>query len=311
MKEGYIGAYLRYYYPLEFLTVLLNLQNDDIDKTTKIVNYARNRGIEIKPIKFGKSRANYPFDKNENVIYKGIQSIKYLNAKIAEELYQLAQEKEYDKNDFVSLLVDIFEKTTVNSQQMEILIKLDFFKEFGEKEVLLEIYQVMDDIKKPNVELYPEFADTKKVPLKYDSKHKEATKLKRIENLKRFEQAVRNNPPEKIPLHEQILFEKDVLGYTVTTYDVPESVCVVIDIDKRYSPKITLYQIKTGKEIMVKVDKKKFYSFETELLHIGDIIKVVDVIQKPAMKKVDGKWVKDETRKDLWLEKCKIIKRAK
>ena len=306
--DSLYGAYLKANYPLEYYTIILNIYEDDTEMTAKIQRELDYFNIQLKPIQFGKSRGDYTFNREENTIYKGIASIKYLNKQVSDELYQLAQEKEYE--DFVSLLIDIFEKTSVNARQMEILIKLDFFKDFGEKEALLEIYQVMADIKKPDKNLYPEFADTKKVPLKYDSKHKEATKLKRIENLKRFEQAVRNNPPEKIPLHEQILFEKDVLGYTVTTYDVPESICVVIDIDKRYSPKITLYQIKTGKEIVVKVDKKKFYMFETELLHIGDIIKVINVIQKPAMKKVDGKWVKDETRKDLWLEKCKIIKRA-
>src|SRR5690606_31874823 len=49
---GYAGAYLRYHYPLEFLTVILNLQDDDKEKTGKIMNYAKKRGIDIKPIEF-------------------------------------------------------------------------------------------------------------------------------------------------------------------------------------------------------------------------------------------------------------------
>ena len=176
---GYIGAYLRYYYPLEFLTVILNLQNDDKEKTGKIMNYAKKRGIVIKPIEFGKSRAFYSFNREEQAIYKGVASIKFLNKKVAEELYQLSQEKEYDKDDFVGLLRDIMEKTSADTRQMEILIRLDFFKEFGPKEALLEIYLTMADKKKANTAMYPEFADKEIIEEKVDKRTGRVTKKKR------------------------------------------------------------------------------------------------------------------------------------
>lgn len=302
---GYIGAYLRYYYPLEFLTVLLNIHKDDIEKTAEITEYARKRGIEIKPIRFGKSRADYSCDKKENVIYKGIASIKYLNRQIAEELYQLSQEKEYDRNDFVSLLIDIFEKTSVDTRAMQILIRLDFFKDFGEKEVLLEIYQHMADLKKPT---YPEFA---KKPLKYDAKHKEKTKMQRINNLKEFEQFIRNNPPQKIDLYDHLMFEKEIMGKPETKLNVPGNVAIVLAIDKRYTPKLTLYKLKTGEQILVKVEKNKFWENEFEdWLYVGDIIQVKAIKEKYGWRKgKDGKWEVDKNKIELFLDDCKIIKR--
>jgi len=331
---GYIGAYLRYHYPLEFLTTILNIQDDDKDKTTKIVNYAKKMNVEIKPIQFGQSRAFYNFNRKEQNIYKGIASIKYLNRKVAEELYELAQDKDYDKNDFVSLLVDIF-KTSVDSRQMETLIRLDFFREFGEKEVLLELYLCMSGKKKANIELYPQFDDqividrkekknkktgqvtitekekTIKKPLKYDAGLLDKTKIQRLKNLKEYEEAVRSDPPQKIDLYDQIAFEKDSLGYASSTWsNVDGRYALVLDINKKYTPKVTLYQIKTGREFVVKVNKKKFWTFDDQLLYEGDIIKVLDVEEKDGWKNENGKWKPNPNVKELHLNKCQLVRKS-
>lgn len=330
---GYVGAWLRYYYPLEFLTVYLNLQQDDKDKTSEIVQYAKSKGYKIKPISFGKSRAQYSFDKEEGAIYKGIASIKFLNSRIAEELYELSQNKNYDSGNWVNLLVDIMD-TSVDTRQMEILIRLDFFKEFGEKEVLLEIYLAMADKKKANTELYPEFAEqqvtiekfkkktkeivyetkTVKRPLKYDSKLSDKSKVIRLENLHAYELAVRMNPPRKIELYEQIAFEKENLGYAISTWDdMPSSLGLVVGIDNiKYTPKVKIYQVKTGEEIVMKVAKKKFWYDDNEaLLYVGDIIQILDVEQKNGWKKVDGKWLENPNVQEWHLNRLKIIKRSK
>ena len=101
---GYICGYLRYYYPLEFLTSALNIFENKADDTARIVAYAKKVGIEIKGIQFGKSEAGYTMDKNDNCIYKGIASIKYCNKDIATELLQLSQNY---YNDFIDLLKDM------------------------------------------------------------------------------------------------------------------------------------------------------------------------------------------------------------
>src|SRR5690606_27893891 len=129
---GYACAWLRYHYPLEFITESLNLQEGDIEGTGKIMSYAYSHNIEVKPIEFGKSRARYTMNKEENNIYKGISSIKFLNAQVAEELYDLYHNNTYDEYDWTTLFIDILEKTSANKRQIETLIKLDFFKEFGQ-----------------------------------------------------------------------------------------------------------------------------------------------------------------------------------
>lgn len=134
---GYACAYLRYYYPTEFITCCLNINKDNSDKTTAVTEYAKKVGVEIVPIKFGHSRADYACDATSKKIYKGVASVKNLNDTVSEELYTLSQSCVYDS--FIDLLVDITEQTSCNSRQLDILVKLDYFSEFGEANELLYI----------------------------------------------------------------------------------------------------------------------------------------------------------------------------
>lgn len=127
--EGYAEAWLRYYYPTEFITTALNNCVGKEEKTTALSTYAKKVGVKIVSPQFRHSRAEYFCDPGNKVIYKGIGSIKYLNNQVAEELYEL-RENRYDS--FTDLLYDMSEKTTIDSRQLDILIKLDFFREFGD-----------------------------------------------------------------------------------------------------------------------------------------------------------------------------------
>ena len=137
---GYICGYLRYYHPVEFITAALNTFQDKEEKTVAITEYAKKNNVEIKPIKFRFSQAKYSCNGEE--IYKGIASIKFLNAQIADELYELGK-NQYDS--FLDLLLAM-KDISINSKQLAILIKLDFFAEFGEINTLLKQYELFSNI---------------------------------------------------------------------------------------------------------------------------------------------------------------------
>lgn len=133
--EGYVSGYLRYYYPLEFLTTAFNIHEGDEEKTNSITEYANKHKIRIMPIKFRHSSDVYTCDKATNTIYKSISSIKYLNVSVAKTLYNM-------RNQHFNSFIDFLKVNPCNSRQTEILIKLDFFSEFGESAKLLEIMNV-------------------------------------------------------------------------------------------------------------------------------------------------------------------------
>lgn len=139
--EGYVSGYLRTHYPLEFLTTALNINKDKEEKTKALTAYAKKCNIIFQSPKFRYSRAGYFCNKETNTIYKGIGSIKFMNETVANELYEMPNLK---FGDFVDVLYHLKEKTTLNSRQLDILIKIDFFEEFGDINTLLNIAEKFD-----------------------------------------------------------------------------------------------------------------------------------------------------------------------
>ena len=142
---GYLCAYYRYYYPIEFVTSFLNnAANDaDIQNGTAL---AKLKGIKIIQPKFGFSKGDYFYTKESNVIAKVLDSIKYMSKAVANELYELSQTNTYQS--FSDLLYDISHKTSVDSRQLEILIKIDFFSDFGNQRELFAINDIFEMFKK-------------------------------------------------------------------------------------------------------------------------------------------------------------------
>jgi len=138
-------SYFRHYYPMEFITSFLNnAANDDDIQNGAIL--ARQRGIKITQPKFGVSKSEYFFDKERKVIAKGLASVKYLSQTVANELYNLSQSKQYTS--FSDLLFDIIHLTSVDSRQLDCLIKIDFFSDFGNQRELFAVVDLFDTFKK-------------------------------------------------------------------------------------------------------------------------------------------------------------------
>lgn len=94
--------------------------------------------------KWGFSKSDYFFDKQKNVIAKGLSSVKYMSDGLAEELYRIAHKKPYRY--FTDVLFEIDRNSTMNTRQLDILIKLDFFSEFGNQRELLRICDLFYDV---------------------------------------------------------------------------------------------------------------------------------------------------------------------
>jgi len=136
---GYLCAYYRYYHPIEFITAFLNnaANEEDIRNGTA---YATRVGIHITMPKWGLSKSDYFFDKEKNIIAKGLSSIKYMSDGIAEELYDIAKYNNFTY--FMDVLDAIDKHASLNTRQLDILIKLDFFSDFGNQRELLRMTEM-------------------------------------------------------------------------------------------------------------------------------------------------------------------------
>ena len=142
---GYLCAYFRHYYPYEFITAYLNNPNnpDDITNGTRL---ASDFGIRVTPPRWGISKEHFVFDKDQQIITKGIESIKYFNKKIGNELYNLAHSKNPPET-FMDVLVAL-KDTTIDARQLDILLKTGFFTEFGNCRELIAIENGFEFFKK-------------------------------------------------------------------------------------------------------------------------------------------------------------------
>lgn len=267
---GYACGYLRYYHPLEFITCALNnvmyKNTDTVDeKTEKIINYGINKGIKFEEFKFGYSKSKYVCDKETMTIYKGMKSIKYLNEKVSDELYELSKN---NYNDPIELFIDIIEKTSCNARQIKILIMLNFFSEFGEGKYLLNLFELINK--------------------RYDKKHKDKTKQARLEEIRNTEIAKEEFKPSEI-----IAAQKEYLGYaTYKDEKYNPLVGVITDISNQYATRwIDIYFVKNGKTKQFKIK----YSIIQELeLKTGDMIYIKDFEKRSRKKLVNGKWVNSD-----------------
>ena len=282
---GYACGYLRYYYPLEFITCSLNnvmyKNTDTVDeKTEKIIKYGLDKGIKFSDFRFRYSRATYSCDKESNTIYKGLKSIKFCNEKMAEELYDL---KDFE-GDFVDLLRIITEDTSCNSRQLKILISLDYFKEFGFSKYLLSVYELF----------------TKR----YKKTLKDATKVKRIEEIKEI---IKDYKDEELSIQERIQTELEFLGYcTLKDDNFKSTIGAVTDISDKFSTRcISIYFIKTGETKKFKIK----YSIIQELeLKVGEIVNLKEIKERAKSVLIDGHWSADMSQMERHITNIKKVR---
>ena len=294
---GYVCGYLRYYYPLEFITVALNIYENDMEKTAKIVEYAKERGVEVRNPAFGYSKAKYFMDKKTKSIYKGVKSIKYLNETVGDFLYSL-KDNRYES--FSDLLVDILPH--LNSRQILILIKLDFFKEFGKTQKILNTYHKFTDIygkKLISKEKYPQFNDIFSAYAE-----KETAKQFKIADSISVMRAIEEREPDvEMPLEERVACWLENVGVCNLSDRSRAGEFIVLEVNQKYTPKVMLYSIGTGVTQEVKV-YKKVWKYNT--LKEFDLIRMTDYEWKFKQKKVEGEWVKSDERELIMTEYFKL-----
>lgn len=302
---GYICGYLRYYYPIEFITVALNIFEGKEEKSLAIIEYAKKRGITISPIRFRHSIAKYSFDKDTNQIFKGISSIKFMNENIANEMYAL---KDNEYNTFVDLLYDLKEKTTLDSRQLNILIELDFFEEFGDVNYLLfiaDLFRKFAGIKQINKEkldgLGVDLDDVRVCAKKETEKM-----LLGIDARKLLSKLVFSHKPiKRRTLEEKVRAQVTHLGYLDIMDDRYSRMLVVLSIDTKYAPRLKVYSLKNGTTLECKIEKKVYNKLK---LQESDIIRVLGQSRKPKMRKMrDGSWEPVSDTLELWLTDYKKV----
>lgn len=286
-------AYLKSHYPIYFYETLLRYYSEKKkkDKVSLLkVEMKSGYGIKDGGIKFGTDNRNFVADESKNTIYADLAGVKFMSSKVADDLYEL---KDNTYETFVELLVDIEEKTSLNKKHINILITLNYFDMFGGSNELLKIFE--------------EFTDGKS---RYKKSHSDKNKPKRIEALVEIEKDIKANLKEKsLKPNIIVMSQMEHMGYADYIHPKGESYYVITDIDTKYSPRMTIYNVYTGDSSQIKVAKKKFFNSGEATLKKGDLIKIHTIETQPRKRKVDGKYVEIEGEYEDWLSSCSVIHR--
>ncbi len=329
---GYTCAWLRYYYPLEFITANLNVNIGKEAKTNKLVEYAKSKSISIKPIKFRYSRAGYMFDKETSSIYQGIHPVKFLNANVAEGLYSLRGNR---YKTFVDLLLDVKSGIqTIEIEDLELGLSFDFreflltnydkesMKLINAKEKAGEINYTGNEPIAINAKqmkilislnYFSEFGGNKKLlnifeafDKEYKPSHKLKTRKERYAKLLQYELEL---PDESLALVEQCTAELEYLGHVETiSSEMPPNIMILTEVNamKTYT-RARAYQFSSGETRDFKMGSKTYQLVPFEE---RDVIQIVSADIKPKNKKIDGRWQAHPTEKEAWLKEIKFIRKG-
>lgn len=273
-------AYLKAHHPYEFYCVMLNkyTKKGKKDRVTEFVKEME-KGFNIKlgKIRFGLDNRAFTIDKANNSIHPNLSGIKDIGQNVADELYELSK-KNFDN--FIDLLVEIRENTSVKTNQMKILISLNYFDKFGKNKRLMEIYNKFEE--------------------RYKKTHVEKTKIARLEEIKQHAATLSN---ESFAVKEQLKKEHEYLGYCESKYNVPNNIFITVGLNTTYSPKLKLYNLSDG----TITDCKCYVKTMKRLGNIKmyDLVIVNKTDYKPKKKYVDGKYI-DLDEKELILENYQV-----
>ena len=282
---SYECAWLRYYYPLEFLSCCLNEWQGNSERTIEATTYAIKKKIKILPPKFRHSKAEYFPDKESNSIYKGIGSIKFMNQSCADDLYSL---RDNHYNSFVDLLRDIYEKTSVNARQLDILIKLDFFEEFGNAKELLRLVKMYDmfgtakTLKKEklaNSDVVKAIVERHSIgTTKAGKESKSYSQLDNMAILNECETLIMSLGIKPMTIKEKADIQKDYMGYidlaTGKQEDRPKLYIISVKELKSkvsgriWARQITAQSVGSGKQSNYTITSKNYH----EEFQVGDVI---------------------------------------
>lgn len=249
-------AYLKANYPYEFYETLLQFHSDrgEKDKVAALKSEMETAfGIKEGQYKFGRDNRKFLIDKENHCIQPSLLSIKGLSQGFANDLYELGKEH---FNSFLELLPRLKALKTGNSAKIDTLIRLNYFSDFGDIGKLLMTVKIYEQYAESTIIKKEKCLIDREIMLRFAT---ETEKQYRIIDKKKFVSYLCDNSiPEPYTLAQRLKDEQELLGRNVYMDSKLKYQGFVIDVNTSFSPKITLYDLSTGKTETIKCYKKTF-----------------------------------------------------
>ena len=187
-------AWLKYYYPVEFLAAQMTIEQNDSDKLARYIRDAKEHGYSVLSPHI--NRSSYYFAISEKTIYFSFSAIKGLGLSAAKEIVRARQTLKGEKFSSVEEFFETVDLKRINKKTLDGLIKSGAFDDLGYDR--REIFE--------NIEKFSSYA------------------LKRIEDQNSGQQSlfshslqqedqVKISKTEPWPYKEKLAYEKESFGF--------------------------------------------------------------------------------------------------
>lgn len=191
---AYQTAYMKHYYPTEFMTAIMTSDEEDTDRIRMEIEEAKAQGITVLPPDVNESMKHFTFIDREHIRF-GLKAIKWLGQVPIETILNWRKEQKYQTID------DFIERTgadVINKKSLEVLIIAWALDSLGERASLLASI--------PKIIAYYKEVESKHESLQlwiFDLSNDEQTRFLLIK-------------VEPMTFEEKIRWEKAIIGYPVS-----------------------------------------------------------------------------------------------
>jgi len=314
-------AWFKAHYTAKFYEVAINHYQDKENKK-KIDALVKEAltfyNYKLGEYEFGKDNRRVNVDEEHKIIYPNLSSIKGFGEGVSQELYELGSSSS-SFNNFIDLL-DSLAETKINKTVLDKLIRLNYFKKFGEIKYLLEIvkwYNILKGAKEISIKKLPELKLDFNYVLKYgyiNPKNKDAKKITKLRDIDLLKDIINNIQVTPMTIKEIIDNQKEILGIiTYSDNKYSKDVYYVSDLEVMKSiVKTSVYGVKNGETIETKMWANQYHR---NIFNQGDFLYVKSFDIKPQkeptgeINQETGKKIYKEIEgtKEFWMPKYKNI----
>lgn len=286
--DSLYNAWQKANYPYEFYEVMLQHYSDKKNKTkVSWIKEEMKKAFNITEgvYRFGTDNRRYVANKKNHCINPALSGIKELSQKCADELYALGQDS---YGSFLDILLALKE-TSVDRKQLDILIKIDYFHDYGEPNELLKTVELFNAIygKKKFAKSKIEDIGIPVEIIEADSGKKTEKTYGGFDSAQVLMDTINyyrdHGMMPKTSLMDRITYQQENYGYIqIVVPKIRAGVAFVQSVEGERKRAVTLYRLKTGETETVRVREKQF---DANPFEVGQIIETLECSEEKRWKR--------------------------
>jgi len=184
---------------------------------------------------------------------------------------------------FTNILRALQMNTRLDTRQIEILIKLNYFEKFGKTGKLMKVFDYFFNGDKKLTKTIKSFEE-------------------RLDGCRAYEASLDDSDLE---IGLRLRAEFDNVGLCITSDPASPNIYFVEEVDDKYSVKVKLYNVKRGTTGMVKIAKKDYHT-----MGVGSCIVIEKYNPKPRYIYRNGTRTAVPGEQDIWVTSYRVLQKG-